>query len=493
MDPVSYAAVQPLLDDYPIGMMVTDRPSVFDLIGDIAYQSRLAAVVRDGEMVLIYLPLEPTPIRTLTMADIIPESVRITHGDTEDLKTKHEITWMCAAASNNKADDPKRRLSLKWNIPLYGTSKVEYDYYTQNTFETVLKSATFWMIREATTWQRIHFETPLTQIDLDAFDAISLNIPQFPANTTVIIEDSQYDVNTNTIKFRCWTPIRAGETTPYVWAWPAAQDSNEVFPLVGTDTGRAGDSLGFNVTPPLGHILAGGFSTTDPGQIWAHGVSVGNPADRAVVQTTGDRFPSDIGDTLAICNCPLANDPDITVPLSTPVFSEFKEIANRQDDHFENNQQGFGGGNDDEDEEKESCGETHPSDTCTYEVTTINITPQAVTTVTVPGASCPGGGPCGCGTAGRPCFGPTTSFCHTFGALWAAQQFLAQKAAEAETLWDNCAYNCNVSNIWQAGFLKAIPGSAGFGGCENGGSVGDPGDPNAPGAQDGEINNPTPA
>jgi len=492
MDPVSYAAVQPKLENYPIGMMVTDRPSVFDLIGDIAYQSRLAAVVRDGEMVLIYLAEEPTPIRTLTMADILPESVRVTHGDTEDLKTKHEITWKCSAAPNNKADEAERRISLKWNIPLYGTSKVVYDYYTQNTFETVLKSATFWMIREATTWQRIHFETPLTQIDLDAFDAVALNIPQFPANTTVIVEDSQYNADTNTIKFRCWTPIRAGEKVPYTFAWPAAQDSKEHFPLTGTDDGRAGDALGFNVTPPLGHILAGGFSTTDPGQIWAQGVVAGNAADRLVVQTTGDRFPSDIGDTLAQCNCPVANDPDITVPLSAPTFSEFKEIANRQDDHFENNQSGFGGGNADEDEDKEACGSPHPSDTCTYEVTVITITPEAVTTTINPGTSCPGGGPCGCGSPGRPCYGPTVSFCHTFGALWAAQQFMEQKNAEATELWDNCRYECGKSDTWQAGFLKAIPGSAGYGECENGGSVGIPGDPDAPGAGDGEINEPTP-
>lgn len=484
MDNTSYTSVKSKLTNYPMGAMITARPSVLDLINDIAYQARCAAVIRNGELVLIYLSEQPTPIRTLTIADIVPESIRITHGDTEDLKTRHDIKWQCAGASNNKADNPERRILLEWNIPLYGTFDVDYNYYTQNTFETVLKSATFWMIREATTWKYVHFETPLTQIDLDSFDAIALNIPQFPVNTTVIIQEANFDANSNTIKFKCWTPIRAGETIPYTWAWPANQDANEKFPLQGIDDGREGNALGLSVSPPVGHILAGGFSVTDPGQIWS---KVGNQP--GTVQTIGDRSPSDLDDTLAVCDCPAASEPldDIRDPFE---FDDFTEIAYRQDEHFANNQDAFGsgGGSTDADNEASVCGEPHRSDTCTYQVTTQNITPQAVTTT----GPCPAGGPCGCGASGRPCFGPTSSFCHTFGALWAAKQFIAQKQAEKDELFNNCRYECGVPAIWQAGFLKAIPGSAGYGGCEDGGSLSGPGDPNAPGAQDGEIASKTP-
>jgi hypothetical protein len=62
-----------------------------------------------------------------------------------------------------------------------------------------------------------------------------------------------------------------------------------------------------------------------------------------------------------------------------------------------------------------------------------------------------------------------------------------QKKAEADALWNNCDYPCHESNIRQAGFLKAIPGSGGFGECE---AINQPGDPNAPGAGDGEITTP---
>lgn len=469
MDLVSHAAVKTQLENYPIGTMIKERPSVFDLIADIAYQSRCAAVVRDGEMVLIYLAEEPTPTRTLTTADIVVGSMKITHGDTEELKTKHDISWQCAAASNNKEDDPEQRLLLKWNIPHYGSSKIDHDYYTQNTFATILKSATFWMIREATTWKYVHFETPLTQIDLDVFDSVSLNIPHFPGPTTVIVKEASLDLDSNTIKFKCWTPIRAGETIPYVWAWPAAQDALEVFPLQGTDDGRSGDALGFEVSPPLGHVLRGGYTDDTQG----------------IVHTAGDRFPSDLGDSLQECICPDANDADIEVPLTVAEFEDFKELANRQDDHFENNQPNHGAsGGTDSDKEESSCGGGIGVGGCTYQVTVTTIVPTKVTSTILPEGSCPAGGPCNCNQAGRPCTGTQSRFCHTFGARFAATQFAAEKNAEANTLFSQCLYTCGTSNTWGAGNLKAIPGEgAGSGDCENSGS----GDPESPGAGDGEI------
>ena len=483
----SYTSVKAKLTNYPTNFHVKARPSVFNLIGDIAHQSRCAAVIRDGELVLIYLSEKPTAIRTLTMADIIPQTVSITHGDTEDLKTRHDIKWQKFEASIDKDDDPERRLLLKWNVPLYGTFEVNYDYFTQNTFETIQKSATFWLIRESTTWKRISFSTPLTQIDLDAFDAIALNIPHFTTNITVIIEDASYNADNHTIEFRCWTPVRAGEDAEYIWAWPAQQGAKEIFPVQGLDEGREGDALGFVVSPPIGHVLSGGFSVTDPSSEW---VQVQNQPQNAAVQTTGDRFPSDLDDTLPDINCPAAQD-DLGPVLDPFAFADFKEIANRQDDHFENNQDSFGGAGgstEDDQESKGACGDPNPGGFCTYEVSVGSITPQAITTFQTEGSPCPAGGPCGCpGTKGRPCFGPTAYFCHTFGARFSAESFAAQKQSEAQALFDNCGYQCGVSDLWNVGGVRAVPGSGGFGGCE--GSPGDPENDNG----DGEINSPTEA
>jgi len=473
MNIASYTDVKSKLTNYPKNFHVTARPSVLDLIADIAYQSRCAAVIRDGELVLIYLSEKPTAIRTLTMDDIVPQSIRITHGDTEDLKTRHDISWRKQEASIDKDDDSERRILLKFNIPLYRAFDVDYDYYTDNIFENVLKSATFWLIRESTTWKRIEFETPLSQIDLDVFDAIALNIPHFTENTTVIIEDANYDANTSTIKFRCWTPIRAGETIEYVWAWPAQQDAKEVFPLQGIDDGREGDALGFNVSPPLDHVLRGGFINDDVG----------------IVQTAGDRFPSDLDDSIFDINCPDAYD-DLGEVLDPFSFDDFKDIANRQDDHYENNQDSFNGGGGSTDDDKESkgaCGEPNPGGFCTYEVSVGTITPTSVTSVQTEGSPCPAGGPCGCTTTGRPCTGPTTYECHTFGSRWAAQLFSDEKRAEAQKLFDTCQYRCGKFDVWNVSGVKAIPGEGGFDDCEV-----SPGDPELDNG-DGEINSPTPS
>jgi len=476
MDTASFVSVKAKLTNYPSNHYLTDRPNVLALVRDIAYQARCAAIIREGKLVLIYLSEKPTALRTLNESDIVEQSFTTSLTETEELHTRHEIKWQKFDAGNNKEDEIENLLRLKFNVPRYKQQDVDYDYFTQNTFETIQKSATFWLIRESCTWRRIRFSTTLKHIDLDVFDAVSINLPDlFPAQTTIIIEETNLNIEENTIAFVCWTPIRAGESSEYIWAWPAQQDAKEKFPLQGIDDGREGDGFDFIVTPPLNHLLRGGFI----------------PDDAGLIQTTGDRSPSDLDDVFPAVNCPDANNTDDVISLEPPVFEDFKDLSSKQDEQFENNQDSFGGGgggSGDDQESKGACGMPNASGFCTYEATTTFINPKSVTSVQTAGTSCPGGGPCKCENPGRPCTGGTTSMCHTFGARWAATQFIAAKQAEAKLNFDQCLYECGKSKLWSAGGFKAIAGEGGFGECELSGA----GDPNAAGAGDGEINKPVP-
>jgi hypothetical protein len=474
VDAASFASVKSSLTNYPSNFFRKSRDRVLDLIRDIAYQARCAVFIRDNVVYLVYLSKEPTSVATITESDILPNSFRITHTTTENLQTRHTISWSEGEAGVFKSDETDFEFVLKHNIPKYGVFEGDYNYFTMNIFELVEKSATFWMIRKSNTWKHIEFETPLTHLNLDVFDAITVNLSQFPT-TKCVIEEARFNLDTNTISFKCWTPIRMGESSEYTWAWPAAQDQYAVHPRP-EDSGEAGDGFDLQVIPPEGHPLRGAYD-----------------ADTAVLNTDGDKNPSDIGDTLPTLECKIATGAEISDDVE-PEFDPFEPLAesNFQDklDNIESG--GQNASSTDDAEEKNACGDSGPANGgCVYEVNVIYVTPAAVTTRDSAGKPTSPGchGPCGCGgVQGRPCYGAQHVFCHSFGAAFAASFFASQKRAEAAQLFDGCRYVCGVSQILQVQNINAIEGTGPepFNECQ---PIADA-DPNAPGAQDGETQKP---
>lgn len=450
IDTASFASVESDLTDYPTNFFIKSRPSVLELIRDIAYQARCAVYIRDNTVYLVYLSKEPTSIRTLTEDDILSNSFRISHTATEDLETRQTITWSNGEAGVFKSDPTEFDFTLKHNIPEYGLFDADYDWYTMNIFEMVQKSATFWLIRKSKTWKHVEFETPLTHLDLDVFDCVTLNLSQFPT-TKVVIEESNYDADANVMRFKAWTPILSGTDSEYYWAWPAAKDQYAIWPLDGTLSG--GDGVGITVIPPEGHPLRGDY---DP--------------DQGTQQTDGDKYPSDVGDVIPDLECPLATGNELDDALD-PDFDPYEPLAERNFSERLNDIESGGtdASSDDDQEDRTACGDPAPGNSgCVYEVTILYVTPQTVTTVVSPGGTCPDAGPCSGsgGVGGRPCASSLHTFCHSFGSLFAATAFHSAKAQEAKVLWDNCRYETGKTDVYQALAINGIPGEGVFSECE---------------------------
>lgn len=67
------------------------------------------------------------------------------------------------------------------------------------------------------------FTTPLHKLNLEAFDAITLNFAQpYVATGPVLalIESASYDSANNCIHFQCITPVRAGTLVEDTTFWP---------------------------------------------------------------------------------------------------------------------------------------------------------------------------------------------------------------------------------------------------------------------------------
>lgn len=457
IDTASFASVKTSLTNYPCNMAITDRMSVLALIRDIAEQFRCAAVVRNNVISLVYLSKEPTSLATITESDIIANSFQISHTETEALVTRHKVTWKNGDAGINEEDDTEYDFTLRYNIDKYGVTEEEYDYYTQNTFETILKSATFWMIRRAHTWKYVEFSTPIKHLNLELYDAFTLNIDKFPTVKCVIV-GANYDGENNTIKFKAWTPVLSGTDEPYYWAWPALQSQNAVFPLPGDEI-HGGDGYNFIVRPPLDSPLFGGYNE-DSAQIWS----------------TGDKHPSDLDDQYPTLLCQVATGAELA-PQLEPVLDNYDPVA--RETFADNLDAAEGGGTSGEDkEDKEACGGPIVGGGCTYEVYVTYITPTLVPCGTNCLSGGCGGGPCGCGSVtlssgairefhgSHPCTGPASSMCHTFGTPWGASFFANSKRAEIEALKANCGYYCGTGYPYSVGAIKSIPGDGYAGGCE---------------------------
>jgi len=478
VDAASFASVNSDLTKYPMGFFRKSRPRVLDLIRDIAFQARCGVFIRDNVIYLVYLSREPTSIKTLTDSDILPNTFRITHTGTEDLETRSTISWSEGEAGIFKTDETDFEFVIKHNVPKYGIFDASYDYYTYNIFELVEKSATFWSIRNSNTWKHVEFETPMIHLNLDIFDAITINTTKF-GPIKVVIEQAVYNIDSNTINFKCWTPVRAGESEEYLWAWPSQQDGAAIHPLADQGS-EAGDGFDVQVIPPEDHPLRGAY---DP--------------DTSVLNTDGDKHPSDLDDTTPTLVCKVSTGNEIADDIE-PVFDPFEPLAEKNfEDKLDNIEAGNGTSYNLEDSDGETaCGDPGPANGgCVYEVTIHYITPAAVTNWKVGGSkACTGGmpytaGPCGCSCPGRPCFGGQHTFCHSFGALFAATSFQSQKKAEAAQLWNNGLYQCGKTDILQAGPIKGIEGTGpeGFNECED---VAEIPDPEAPGADGGQIRQP---
>lgn len=316
VDASNFASVKTKLAQYPSNFVVTTRPSVMKLVRDVAKQARMGVRLYNGVVSLIYLSEEPTSVRTLGVGDLSLGKFKYYYTETEDVLTNHVIKWREQSTPMIKGEDLDRSYSSRFNITRYGSSTLEEDYYTQNIFSGIYKSSTFWLIRKANTWLTVEFDTCLDHLDLDIMDCVTLNIPQFPT-TKIVITEKTYNTETNTVTWKAWTPIRAGETTPYYWAWPSTKTSG-IFPMADEREATIGDGSKKIVVPPLDHPLR-----------------VGYVEGESIPSNSGDPFPSDFGYVSPgiSCQVPIGNeilysaDP-LMDPLSRQSFQQ--EMSDKQ-------------------------------------------------------------------------------------------------------------------------------------------------------------------
>jgi hypothetical protein len=450
IDATSFASVKSYLTNYPTNFYLLDRPDVYELINDIAFQSRCAVYVRNDVMYIRYLSVSPTAVRTINESDVLFGTFKESLSQTEDIITTQDITWQPAGASVQQSDPIERKVILKYNVDKYGTLKDDQTYYCHNTYQMVEKTGTFWLIRKANSWKEVEFKLPIRHIDLDVGDAIFLDIAQFAAPVKAVITSMQVDLEDNTISMTCWTPIRAGETTPYYWAWPSQQSAAQIWPLAGDTHGGGG--YNFEVIPPVGHILTGG----------AH-------RDDQLVITTGELHPSDLDDTLPVVQCEVSENMEWSEPDPNIEAKEIAQSAARSGyaTATSSGASGTSGGansTNNSSNKPDDDGDCGTGAGCNYKATVLWHTSHSQGQATVHGGASPGGpcgGPCRCRGGCPSCFGKFWHVCHTFGSSWAARQFKAYMEGVYGTsaTGDNSWWGCDETRVWQVSLSNGTLGA----------------------------------
>lgn len=297
-DATTFNSVKTKLANYPSSFPILERKNILTVLQEIAYQCRCAIYLRDHKFYLIYLPDRPDAVTSISEDDVDSNTLELTHTNTEDLVTKLTATW-----KKDYSIEESNKIILRHNVAKYGTQEATTDWYIYNVLDLVHKSATFWLIRKSNTWRIANFNTPINKLQLETFDGVDLELPDFsPSTIRGLIQSANFDSNTRTISFQVWTPVKSGTLVEYDFAWPAAIDQTLVWP---TDPERnanligSGTAPGFSVAPPSNHPLdeASGIQGFSSGPCASQGLTTRSFVNQTCGGGNGDTYPSDEGDT----------------------------------------------------------------------------------------------------------------------------------------------------------------------------------------------------
>lgn len=298
IDTTSFNLVRAQIDNYPANFALFSRENIVQVLQEIAFQSRCALYLRNDIFYIKYLSATEEAVDTITVSDIVANSLKLTHTSTEDLVTKYIVTW-----KEDYAIQDSETMVLRYNLAKYGLHQDQFNYYIYNIADLVRKSATFWLIRRANIWRLAVFKCPLTKLALEVFDTITLNIPALSPNTiNCVVQKASYNSDDNMIDMEVWTPCLSGTNVAYNFAFPSSVTESDFFPSVEEqELGYAGGGKGpafAQVAPalhPLNNILntlAQQFNVECNGSGWIQPGPCHSDQGTKKISDAGDTKPS---------------------------------------------------------------------------------------------------------------------------------------------------------------------------------------------------------
>lgn len=159
------------LPNFQINFATTDQKDVMVQIKEICFQCNIAVWLTEGKFFFKFLPIQSSSVMSLSLDDIIKDTMEIGISPTENIVTKIHGAWQY-----NYQYDTKNFIQYRYNDFRYGVHRLDVDYYCFQDPEQIVQSMLFWLYRKGNTWKRLKFSVPLKFIQLELFDNIHINI-----------------------------------------------------------------------------------------------------------------------------------------------------------------------------------------------------------------------------------------------------------------------------------------------------------------------------
>jgi hypothetical protein len=220
IDSASFAQARLYTDSIPMNHVVRDRRDTLEYMEAIAFQGKCALWINDNIVYIRYLPIEPAPVDTITVANILEDSLSIFTTSTEEVVTKYVAIWKLT-----ESQQENNEIVFRYNMEKYNYHEEQYNFFAFNDPGSVGWSARYWSVRKGTMYKKIKFKTDLTKLNLEAFDAVLIDIVPMVSCVPVvgIIESATYSSDAKEIDFVVWIPVRLGELCPSPFGYPASE------------------------------------------------------------------------------------------------------------------------------------------------------------------------------------------------------------------------------------------------------------------------------
>lgn len=321
---------------FNVNFALLEVKDVLTLIQEICYQCKVAVIFKQGKFYFKYLPRHYASIGSITLQDILEDSLEFSFIHTENLMTKSVGNWRFDWS------DPKQNIFvIRYNVAKYGTLEEIRDFYVFNVQKAVEASMSFWLYRRGNSWKRLKIQVPLKWLIAENYDIVTLNedfTKKYGINggnsVDAVILNTIYDPTNNLLNLELEIPIKLGQNRFDKNYWPSgdfqwmgsgaiSQIYNHIYP------DRFWNGVDYTPLAQLGPLAIGVFGDqTEEGHIGVTDVSFDNahqsldlpsdafwdmltqnpPAERG--QISPSRSVSDIGGTLGDYIAPQVNFPE---------------------------------------------------------------------------------------------------------------------------------------------------------------------------------------
>lgn len=186
--------------NYPCGFAIYESIGLFELIADIAYQTRCVLSVHGNTIEINYLSKVPSSPVEIKDSRTLSQSYNLTFTPLTDIVTAYTYTYQLSR------DRQERSVTLYRNDEEFGIKEARDSFWIFNNLKCVEASAEFWAFRRAYPWRELDVTTDIEYLRLDISDSVSIDTNSlFGSRTSMtgvvrgLVKGSRYNILEKTI------------------------------------------------------------------------------------------------------------------------------------------------------------------------------------------------------------------------------------------------------------------------------------------------------